>query len=191
MTKEKNMNNSSDELTKSLAESVTRRQALKRFRVGLAGMALACLGLTNPAAADPTCITLDYPGAVFTAADDINNSGQITGWYIDPSGTFHGFTLNNGNFSSIAFPSAVHTSGLGINANGDIVGAYNFKDVGLEKDVHGYLLRNGVFTSIDVPGAAETRAIGINRAGDIVGVYLDQQQGKHRGFLLSGGVFIS
>ena len=185
------MNNKFDELTKGLARSVTRRGALKQFGVALAGMALACFGLADPAAADPTFITLDYPGAVFTAADDINNSGQITGWYIDPSGAFHGFMLNNGNYASIAFPSAVHTSGLGINANGDIVGAYNFKDVGLEKDVHGYVLRNGVFTSIDVPGAAETRAIGINLAGDIIGIYLDQQQGKHHGFLLRGGVFTS
>jgi hypothetical protein len=43
------MNNQFDELTKSLAQSVTRRAALKKFSVGLAGMALACLGLANKA----------------------------------------------------------------------------------------------------------------------------------------------
>ena len=36
----KNMNNKFDELTKSLAQSVTRRAALKKFGVGLAGMVL-------------------------------------------------------------------------------------------------------------------------------------------------------
>ena len=41
------MNNKFDELTKSLAQSVTRRAALKKFGVGLAGMALACFGLAN------------------------------------------------------------------------------------------------------------------------------------------------
>ena len=41
------MNNQFDELTKSLAQSVTRRAALKKFGVGLAGMALACLGLAQ------------------------------------------------------------------------------------------------------------------------------------------------
>ena len=41
------MNTKFDELTKSLAQSVTRRAALKKFGVGLAGMALACFGLTN------------------------------------------------------------------------------------------------------------------------------------------------
>jgi hypothetical protein len=36
-----------DELAKRLAQSTTRRQALKRFGLGLAGMALACFGLAN------------------------------------------------------------------------------------------------------------------------------------------------
>ena len=45
------MNNKFDELAKGLAQSVTRRQAFKRFGVGLAGMALACFGLANKASA--------------------------------------------------------------------------------------------------------------------------------------------
>ena len=47
------MNNKFDELTKSLAQSVTRRAALKTFGVGLAGMALACFGLANKAESAP------------------------------------------------------------------------------------------------------------------------------------------
>jgi len=43
------MNNKFGELAKGLAQSVTRRQALKRFGVGLAGMALACFGLASKA----------------------------------------------------------------------------------------------------------------------------------------------
>ena len=46
------MNNKFDELTKSMAQSVTRRAALKKFGLGLAGMALACFGLANKAEAD-------------------------------------------------------------------------------------------------------------------------------------------
>ena len=45
------MNNKFDELTKNLAQAVTRRAALKKFGVGLAGMALACFGLANSAKA--------------------------------------------------------------------------------------------------------------------------------------------
>src|SRR5262249_39204501 len=44
-----------DELTKGMAESVTRRAALKKFGVGLAGMALACFGLANQAHAGKRC----------------------------------------------------------------------------------------------------------------------------------------
>ena len=45
------MNNKFDELARGLAQSVTRRAALKKFGVGLAGMALACFGLVNKAEA--------------------------------------------------------------------------------------------------------------------------------------------
>ena len=48
------MNNKFDELTKSLAQSATRRAALKKFGVGLAGMALACFGLANKTEAATT-----------------------------------------------------------------------------------------------------------------------------------------
>ena len=41
------MNNQFDELAKALAQPVARRDALKRFGVGLAAFALAALGLTN------------------------------------------------------------------------------------------------------------------------------------------------
>lgn len=41
------MNNKLDELTKSMAHSLTRRAALKRFGFGLAGMALARFGFNN------------------------------------------------------------------------------------------------------------------------------------------------
>jgi hypothetical protein len=49
------MNNQFDELTKSMAQSVTRRAALKQLGVGLAGMALACFGLASRAGADNGC----------------------------------------------------------------------------------------------------------------------------------------
>ena len=47
------MNDQFDELAKGLAQSVTRRGALKKFGVGLAGIALASLGLPSNAEADP------------------------------------------------------------------------------------------------------------------------------------------
>jgi len=45
------MNNKFDELATGMAQSVTRRGALKKFGVGLGVVALASLGLTNKAEA--------------------------------------------------------------------------------------------------------------------------------------------
>ena len=51
------MNDNFDELAKGLAQSVTRRAALKKFGAGLAGLALAALGLANDAQAKrPHCL---------------------------------------------------------------------------------------------------------------------------------------
>ena len=50
------MNTKFDELTKSLAQSVTRRAALKKFTLGLTGMALSCLGLANNGQAQTGCL---------------------------------------------------------------------------------------------------------------------------------------
>ena len=47
------MNDKFDELAKGLAQSVTRRGALKQFGLGLAGITLAALGLANNAEAAP------------------------------------------------------------------------------------------------------------------------------------------
>jgi hypothetical protein len=45
------MNDKFDELAKAMAQSVTRRAALRKFGVGLAAFALAALGPTNKAEA--------------------------------------------------------------------------------------------------------------------------------------------
>jgi hypothetical protein len=66
------MNNRFDELAKGLAQSVTRRGALKKFGLGVTGIALAALGLTKKAAAgnsnyciEWSCTDYGYPGAPY------------------------------------------------------------------------------------------------------------------------------
>src|SRR5262245_30343016 len=49
----KDMNEKFDDLAKGLAQSVTRRGALKQFGLGLAGLALATFGLPCKAKAGP------------------------------------------------------------------------------------------------------------------------------------------
>jgi hypothetical protein len=49
------MNDKFDELAKGLAQSVTRRAALKKFGLGFVGIALATLGLANNTEAGKRC----------------------------------------------------------------------------------------------------------------------------------------
>ena len=49
------MNDRFDELTRNMAQSVTRRGALKQFGLGLAGLALVALGLADEAHAARDC----------------------------------------------------------------------------------------------------------------------------------------
>jgi len=57
--------------------------------------------------------SIDYPGALFTAASGINAQGTIVGYYCPtaPCGlinTYHGFVLSDGKFTSFAFPGHTH-----------------------------------------------------------------------------------
>ena len=66
------------ELAKGLAQSVTRRAALKKFGVGLAGIALAFLGLAKKVSASPG------PGNTCTSDKDCAYLGPsaFCGWCV-------------------------------------------------------------------------------------------------------------
>ena len=98
---------------------------------------------------------------------DINNQGDITGWFFD--GRLHGFIKRNGNGNVVALdiPRSILTEATGINDLDDIVGDFLGED-GL---FHGFIYRNGSFASIDFPSGGDTGASGINNLGRIVGCY--------------------
>jgi len=75
------MNNKFDELTKSLAQSVTRRAALKKFGLGVAGMTLAALGLANKGHAQTGCLPNDY---ICTQHSDCCSGHCKPQWYTNP-----------------------------------------------------------------------------------------------------------
>jgi probable HAF family extracellular repeat protein len=87
-------------------------------------------------------------------------------------------------FTTLDFPGASLTNAQGINAQGDVVGAY-MDAAGLN---HAFLWSGGRYRTIDVPNAHQSIARGINDSGDIVGSY--QRQGEtgglpSHGFLLT------
>jgi uncharacterized membrane protein len=84
-------------------------------------------------------------------------------------------------FGLIDFPGASSTQAWGINARGEIVGAYN------DGNPHGFYLHRGNYAPIDYPGATFTNALGISPRGEIVGRYVDAS-GRH-GYVLRRGEF--
>jgi len=101
---------------------------------------------------------------------------QIVGLYL-AGGTFHGFLLNKGTFTTIDVPGATRTQAGGINDRGQIVGDYLADGV-----QHGFRFDGGIFVTTDVPTGTATQAVGINDRGEIVGVYTSA--GRSHGFVL-------
>jgi uncharacterized membrane protein len=76
------------------------------------------------------------------------------------------------SYTAIDVPNALFTTASGINARGDIVGAYGDKS----GRSHGYVLHDGNFVTIDFTSsdgtlAAGTEAKGISPDGEVVGDY--------------------
>jgi uncharacterized membrane protein len=78
---------------------------------------------------------LDYPGAAFTQAWDVNPRGTIVGDYV-LGGKTRGFYHDGAEFVSIDVPASLLTVARGINPQGHIVGVYNDA-----AGAHGFVLR--------------------------------------------------
>jgi probable HAF family extracellular repeat protein len=127
--------------------------------------------------------TFDEPNAdpvhnLGTAAYDINNSGQVAGFYTDASGDYHGFTKNGSIYQTIDIAGASNTEVLGENNLGQLVGTY-FDSAGNE---HGFLMTGSVVTTIDYAGSSGTGIDGIDDSGNLTGFYLDAKGTTH-GFI--------
>lgn len=118
-------------------------------------------------------LTFDAPGAGTsggqgTTATAINQSGQITGYFVRESGGQGFLREANGAFVIFFVPGARVTMAQDINESGAIVGCYSAHG-GFS---HGFLReRSGSLTSFDVPGSTNTWPEAINRHGEILGVY--------------------
>jgi uncharacterized membrane protein len=122
----------------------------------------------------------DPPSGTAYESIDINNRGEIVGWYNDAQGfTTTGFSRSrNGRFAGIDVPGSQVTAPFKINDRRQVVGIY----VDAGGILHGFLWDDGDFTTIDVRGAAATAVYDINNRGQMVGSYVDAAGGYH-GFL--------
>jgi len=105
------------------------------------------------------------------AGRSIDSSGNIAGWYFDPTtGLQRGFTIIGGTAKSVDYPNAAYTVGEGLNDNGIMSGQYQDSS-GV---IHGFIydVSTKKFTSLDAPGATLTQVWGINN-NNVVAVSTD------------------
>jgi hypothetical protein len=122
---------------------------------------------------------IDDPNAVGnTTAAAINTAGDIAGFYTDAAGVFHGFTDIGGAFTTIDPPGSQSTQLLGLNDNGQAVGAWI--DAGGTMRGLLYNLANNTFQNVDDPlGIGSTTINGINDKGKLVGFYVGGDDNTH------------
>ncbi len=119
----------------------------------------------------------EVDGATYTEAYGINPAGAIVGVYAAPDVGTRGFLLEDGQFTSIAYPQApggpavVRTDARAISPSGDIVGMYVLAGAA-PNAMHGYVRTHaGEFFTVDVPGHNGTVAEGILPDGTILGCF--------------------
>jgi uncharacterized membrane protein len=136
-----------------------------------------------------------FPGAPAgqTAPSAINNAGQIVGNYFTISiGSYQGFLLSGGSFTTIAPPQTLGTNfseATGINNTGQIVGGWAI----VSNHVQGFVLSGSFYTTLNAapPATNATVPVSINDLGQIVGItgVIGDPSGAVAGFLYSGGIF--
>jgi uncharacterized membrane protein len=141
--------------------------------------------------------TFDVPFPYLHDVADINDRGQIVGYYDDPDRPYNlegGFLREpDGEIVSLEVTGALSTTPRCINNKGQVVGSY--VDAGAEPNpdgtipqgvIHGFVWHKGRYTTFDPAGSVYTVPTGCNDRGQITGGYQDAR-GKEHGFLLTRG----
>jgi len=157
---------------------------------------------------------VDIPGAVATQVRDINNSGDIVGFYRTaadacipfasdnpqiPPCDERGFKIVNGKLTTLMVPGSLSTAILGINDRGDMVGYFTNTSEECVIEQHGFIWsRRGQIRILDYPdwtGFCGTEALwtvpfAINNAGTVAGALWSVLDGQpFGGFLYQDGAF--
>ena len=139
----------------------------------------------------------DVPFAYLHDIGDINDRGQIVGYYDDPDRPYNlggGFLRErDGRITKLDVPGALSTNPRCVNDRGQVVGSY--VDAGTKPNsdgtipqgvIHGFIWERGRYRVFDPAGSVYTEPTGCNDRGQITGGYQDAW-GKEHGFLLSRG----
>jgi probable HAF family extracellular repeat protein len=146
----------------------------------ITALLLAAVILAGPASAQEYEFqVIDVTGAIRTEAYDINDAGQVVGYYSAYDG-LHGFVLYGTELTVLDVPPGPNTTAYGINSAGKIVGFLG-TDSFLKDDTTVQLIR--------YPGSlpdTATIALGINDSDHVVGRYVDVDS---QGFIKVGPTY--
>jgi hypothetical protein len=127
-----------------------------------------------------TLLDSSLPTHTSAQATGINNSGAVSGSYVDGAGT-HGFLLSGATLTTLDYPGSTLTQARGLNNVGQVVGFY----VDRTGATHGfeYNVSTQQYRSYDDPyGIGMTVINGINDNSYTVGFFVDMS-GNTYGFL--------
>lgn len=129
---------------------------------------------------------LKVKGAMNVAIIDVNDHGDLAGFFQDKHHRYHGFLVQNHKTRVINAPGAGHKKGLGtlvlsLTENGTFCGNVVFKHGAITKNTSsGFIHRAGHYQSIKVPktfGGHDTNAGTCNDSGEVAGSYVFNEGG--------------
>ena len=114
-------------------------------------------------------ITFDCPGATSTSILDINNNGQVVGYYADTTGV-HGFlsALGSPGCSTVEPPGSTSSTASGINDAGFIVGYYQSSGNGIQ----GFTYDGKTYHTINFPGSTNSYLLDVDGSGLLLGAFI-------------------
>jgi hypothetical protein len=116
--------------------------------------------------------TFAVPGATATLAYQLNKGAEIIGYYVDSSGSTHGYTRDHK--ANLTFPIDVagSTGTLLLGNNDSNWGVGRYTDA--SGATHGlFFITTDDILTFDYPGSTFTSLNGINKGGFVCGYYLD------------------
>jgi hypothetical protein len=145
----------------------------------------------EPAGSLKILTTFDYPGEGFgTYPGEMNENGDVAGYYLDPDGLERGFVrYGDGSFSPPIVPpfgTGSYTAADDINNEGIICGFFSSPD---DTVLHGYFLAGDSFTQFDIDGAISTFIAALTDSGDFGGYF--ETESTSEAYVSLGGALTS
>lgn len=117
--------------------------------------------------------------------NDINNSGQVTGYSLSSGNTLqHGFLYSGGGMTDLGTLGGTYSVGSGINNVGQITGHSTITG---DSYYHAFVYSSGAMTDLGTLGGNFSVGSGINDSGQVAGYSYISGDSAYHAFLYSAG----